>query len=171
MKLDLLKLASSLKLEANLLLKKTQLIDKLTKYGKVVISGSYALDLMVDGDIDLFIINKKIDKEGSLKILNDLIRQDDFNGYMYYDWTKRRHEGFPNGYYLGLKTNFKNRKWKIDIWLLKSPYKKAEKLMNFVLDHLNEQNKKTILKLKHQAKTKKLDLKSSEIYKQVLYEK
>lgn len=171
MKLDLLKLASSLKLDANLLLKKTQLIDKLAKYGEVVISGSYALDLLVDCDIDLFIINKKINKEGSLKILNDLIRQDDFNGYMYYDWTERRHEGFPNGYYLGLKTNFKNRKWKIDVWLLKSPYKEAEKLMNFVLDNLNEQNRKTVLKLKHQAKIGKLDLKSSEIYKQVLYEK
>jgi len=168
---DLIKLAKSLHNEADALLKKTGLLKKLSKYGEVSISGSYDLGLMMDGDIDIYIINKKIDKPKSVAILKDLIMQDDFNGYLYFDWTKRKHEGFPKGYYIGLKTDFKDRKWKIDIWLIKEIYRPAESLMNFIKANLNEKNKKLILKRKYEAKTKGLKLRSSDIYKQVLGKK
>jgi len=171
MKINLLKLSSFLHNDADVLLKKTELIKKLSKYGEVLISGSYDLDLMMDGDIDLFVINKKINKQKSVDILQDLILQNDFNGYLYYDWTKRQHEGFPKGYYIGLKTDFRKRKWKVDIWLVKESYQPTEKLMSFIKSHLNKKNKKIILDLKYKAKTKNLNLKSSDIYRQVLYEK
>jgi len=171
MKINLLKLSNSLHAEADVLLKKTELVKKLSKYGEVLISGSYDLDLMMDGDIDLFIINKKINKQKSVDILQDLISQNDFNGYLYFDWTKRKHEGFPKGYYIGLKTNFKERKWKVDIWLVKERYQPTEKLMNFIKSNLNDKNKKIILDLKYKTKTKNLNLRSSDIYKKVLYEK
>jgi hypothetical protein len=168
MKPDLIKLSNSLHEDADALLKKTDLIKKLSKYGEVYISGSYDLGLMMDGDIDLFIINKNIDKKKSVGILNNLIAEDDFNGYLYFDWTKRKHIGFPKGYYIGLKTNFRDRKWKIDIWLVNDIYKPTEKLMSFIKLNLNEKNKKTILALKYKVKTKNLDLRSSDIYKKVL---
>ena len=168
MKPDLIKLSNSLHVDADALLKKTDLIKKLSKYGDVYISGSYDLGLMIDGDIDLFIINKNIDKKKSVGVLNDLISKDDFNGYLYFDWIKRKHVGFPKGYYIGLKTNFRDRKWKIDIWLVNEIYRPTEKLMSFIKLNLNEKNKKTILSLKYKAKTKKLDLRSTDIYKRVL---
>jgi len=43
--------------------------------------------------------------------------------------------------------------------------------MNFIRSNLNEKNKKIILDLKYKAKLKNLNLKSSDIYKKVLYEK
>jgi len=168
MKINLLKLSNYLHDDADVLLKKTDLIKKLSKYGEVSISGSYDLNLMMDGDIDLFIINKKINKQKSIDILKDLIMQNDFNGYLYYDWTKRKHDGFPEGYYIGLKTDFRERKWKIDIWLVKEVYKPTEKLMNFIKSNLNEKNKKIILDLKYKAKTNNSNLRSSDIYKKVL---
>jgi hypothetical protein len=168
MKINLTKLSKTLHSDAGALLKRTKLIEKLSKYGKVFISGSYDLGLMVDGDIDLFIISNKIDKKKSVSILKDLIIQNDFNGYLYYDWAKRKHEGFPNGYYLGLKTEYKGRKWKIDVWLIDKIYKPTEKLMNFIKSNLNEKNKKIILELKYKAKANNLNLRSSEIYKKVL---
>jgi hypothetical protein len=171
MKINLLKLSNSLHNDADVLLKKTGLLKKLSKYGEVSISGSYDLDLMMDGDIDLFIINKNINKQKSVDIFNNLIMQDDFNGYLYYDRTKRKHDGFPKGYYIGLKTDFRERKWKVDIWLVKDIYKPAEKLINFIKSNLNEKNKKIILDLKYKAKTKNLNLRSSDIYKKILYEK
>lgn len=171
MKIDLIKLSNSLHNDADLLLKKTDLIKKLSKYGEVVIGGSYDLDLMMDGDIDIFVVNKKIDKQKSANILKDLIMYNDFNGYLYYDWTKRKHEGFPNGYYIGLKTNFKTIKWKIDVWLINKKFEPAQKLMNFIKLNLNEKNKKIILDLKYKTKTKNLNLRSSDIYKKVLYGK
>jgi hypothetical protein len=171
MKINLLKLSNSFHADADVLLKKTELVKKLSKYGEVSVSGSYDLDLMMDGDIDLFIINKKINKQKSIYILNDLISQNDFNGYLYYDWTKRKHEGFPKGYYIGLKTDFKERKWKVDIWLVKEIYKPTEKIMNLIKSNLNEKNKKIILDLKYTAKTNNSNLRSSDIYKKVIYEK
>lgn len=168
MKMDLIQLSNSLHLEADSLLKKTKLIQKLSKYGKVILSGSYDLGLMMDGDIDMFIINKNINKQKSVAILEDLILQNDFNGYLYYDWTKRKHEGFPKGYYVGLKTEYKGRKWKIDIWLINNAYRPTDNLMNFIKTNLNEKNKKIILKLKHEAKTNNLNIRSSDIYKKVL---
>lgn len=168
MKPDVIKISKSLHLDADFLLKKSDLINKLSKYGKVSITGSHNLDLMVDGDIDIFIINKDIDKQKSIVILNDLITDGYFNGYLYFDWTKRKREGFPKGYYIGLKTKFKDIKWKVDIWLIADIYKPAEKLMNFVRTNLNEKNKKKILELKYRAKNKNLNLRSSDIYFQVL---
>jgi len=171
MKINLLELSNSLHTDADILLRKTELVKKLSKYGEVLIGGSYDLDLMMDGDIDLFIMNKKINKQKSVDILQDLILQNDFNGYLYYDWTKRKHEGFPKGYYIGLKTDFKERKWKVDIWLVKEIYKPSEELMNFIKFNLNEKNKKIILDLKYEAKTSNSNLRSVDIYKKVLYEK
>ena len=94
--------------------------------------------------------------------------QDDFNGYLYYDWAKRRHKGFPKGYYVGLKTYFRERKWKIDVWFVEAPHKPAEKLMNFIKSNLNDKNKKIILDLKYKAKSSNSNLSSSDIYKKVL---
>lgn len=167
-KTDLIKISKSLHSDADYLLKKSDLIKKLSKYGKVSITGSYDLDLMMDGDIDIFIINKDINKEKSVSVLKDLINDGYFNGYLYFDWTKRKHEGFPRGYYIGLKTNFKEIKWKVDIWLIDDIYKPTEKLMNFIKLNLNEKNKKIILDLKYKAKTKNLNLRSSDIYLKVL---
>ncbi|MFZ4631801.1 MAG: hypothetical protein ACOYL8_01170 [Patescibacteria group bacterium] len=168
MGLDLIKLSNSLHGDADNLLRKTKLIEKLSKFGKVVISGSYYLDLMMDGDIDLFIVNKNIDKKKSIDILKHLIMEEDFKGYLYYDWTKKYHVGFPRGYYIGLKTEFKKRKWKIDVWLINEAFKPTEKLINLVKSRITVNNKYLILKLKYEAKTKGLNVRGSDIYKKVL---
>ena len=165
---DLIKISKSFHSDADYLLKKSDLLKKLSKYGKVFITGSYDLDLMIDGDIDIYIINKNISKQKSISVLKDLITDGYFNGYLYFDWTKRKHKGFPKGYYIGLKTSFKEIKWKIDIWLINDIYKPAEKLMNFVRTNLNEKNKEIILNLKYKAKNKNLNLRSSDIYLKVL---
>jgi len=168
MKIDLVKFSNSLHLEADALLKKTDLIKKLSKYGEVRISGSYDLNLMMDGDIDLFVINKNFSKKKSVHILQDLIIKNDFGGYLYYDWSTRSHIGFPKGYYIGLKTEFKKRKWKVDVWLVNETFKPTEKLVNSIKSKLNKKNISTILRLKYNAKKQGLNLRSSDIYKKVL---
>ncbi len=165
---NLLDLSASLHRDATALLKKTDLLKKLSKYGEVVLSGSYILDLMMDGDIDLFIVNEDFDKPKSVKILSELIAQGDFNGYLYYDWSQRRRAGFPQGFYLGLKTDFRGRKWKVDVWLVNKAFAPTKRLMKMVRENLDEKNKKEILRLKYQAKIKNSGQRSSEIYRQVL---
>jgi hypothetical protein len=54
------------------LLKKSDLLKVLSKYGDVFIRGSYELDLMIDGDIDIYVVNDKADKNLAIKALNAL---------------------------------------------------------------------------------------------------
>ena len=121
-----------------MLLKKTKLLDLFSKYGNVHIRGSYELDLMVNGDIDIYIIAKQFSKKSAMDLLSKLIINNDFLGYMFYDFVKRRKKGFPKCYYIGLKTKIASRKWKIDIWLMKSMDNVSDKFMKKISQQLDE---------------------------------
>lgn len=157
-----------IKKEADLLLRRSDLLEVLSKYGEIYIRGSYELDLMVDSDIDIYVVNNKLDKKLAIKALNELVEKNDFRGYMFYDFVKRRRKGFPKGYYLGAKTRFKNKKWKIDIWFMNEMDRGSDRMMNYIKNNLNDKSKKTILKIKKQAKDKRLDVSSHLIYLAVI---
>jgi hypothetical protein len=164
--LDLL--TKKMKQEADLLLKKSNLIDFLSKYGEVSIRGSYELGLMLDGDIDIYVIKNKINKNSTIKILDNLITAEKFNGYLFYDFYKKTRECFPKGYYVGLKTEQNNRKWKVDIWFMDKMDKKSDLLMNSIKNNLNDKNRRTILELKSYCKNKNLNIPSHNIYSAVI---
>lgn len=162
------KLSKQVKKEADLLLKRTKLLSLLRKYGEIFIRGSYELDLMIDGDIDIYIIAKQYNKNSAADLLNDLIIGNAFRGYMFYDFVKRRKKGFPKGYYIGLKTRTASRKWKIDIWFIKSMDNYSDRFMKKISQDLNREKRNIILKLKKIIKDQQIDLPSSFIYKAVL---
>src|SRR3989339_1426347 len=162
------KLSKQVKREADLLLKKTKLLNLLSEYGEVIIRGSYELDLMVDGDIDIYILEKKFNKDSAIELLNELIIKNDFRGYMFYDFVKRRKKGFPKGYYIGLKTKTASRKWKIDIWLMKSMDNVSDRFMKKISQKLDTQKRHIILKLKKIVKDQKTGLPSFVVYDAVI---
>ncbi len=172
MKKDLLANSIIVKKEADDILKKTNIIKTLSKFGDVFIMGSYKLDLMLDGDIDIYVINKNLNKETSLKALFKIISNNNFTGHLYYDYVSNPQEWAPNGYYIGLKTKYNDRRWKFDIWMLNSMDKKSNDLMEYVENNLNKVNKKIILKLKYLAKNNGIknfrEIPSHEIYLAVL---
>ncbi|NTU98547.1 hypothetical protein HGA64_00880 [Candidatus Falkowbacteria bacterium] len=168
MKNELQILSKQVKKEADLLLKKTKLIELLNKYGYVHKRGSYELDLMVDGDIDVYVIDKQFSKERAMQCLNELILQNAFRGYLFYDFVKRRKRGFPKGYYLGLKTLFNGKKWNIDIWFMKSMDGVSNRFMKKVVAGLNDVRREKILELKKIVKDRKIDLPSFVIYNAVI---
>jgi hypothetical protein len=161
-------LSQQTKKDADLLLKRTELLAFLKNYGEVYIRGSYELDLMMAGDIDIYVINKKINKNLAIKALNELILQNQFRGYLFYDFVKRRKKGFLQGYYIGLKTKFKGKKWKVDVWLMKSMDNISDRFMKKILPQLNTEKRNTILKLKLMVKEKQLPIASHLIYRAVL---
>lgn len=111
--------AKQLHNRAGLLLQDTRLISQLKQFGRVVITGSYAMDLMTNPDIDIYVINHKMTKKIAVAVLNKLIYSNYFRGHLFYDFTVHRHIGFPKGWYVGLKKRVRGEKWKMDIWLLK----------------------------------------------------
>src|SRR5690348_13439367 len=106
------------KRHADALLQEAGLIARLQHYGEVLFTGSYAIDLMVNRDIDLYVVHPELAEDRVLDALRSLILQSFFHGYLYYDFLKHPSAGFPNGYYIGLKIPFRDEEWKLDIWFL-----------------------------------------------------
>ena len=120
MKYELYKISEQYKKEADQILIRTNLIKFLSHYGKVFIRGSYELYFMIKGDIDIYVVNNGLNKDLAINILNKLIKLNQFRGFLFYDFVSRRKNGFPKGYYIGLKTKIQNERWKIDIWFMRS---------------------------------------------------
>jgi hypothetical protein len=156
------------KKEADLILKKSDLIKSLSNYGDVYIRGSYELDLMLDGDIDIYVINKKINKDLVIKVLNNLIKDEKFNGYFFYDFYKKTRKNFPKGYYVGLKTMQNKKRWKVDIWFMERMDRQSDNLINSVKEKMNEKTRRQILKLKFYCKNNNINIPSHLIYLAVI---
>jgi hypothetical protein len=168
--------AEQLRKQANLILSKSRLLELLAEYGKVKLTGSYMLNLMTTADIDVHVINPTIGKTAVKEVMDRLIRQDFFDGYHFHDWVshfRTARFAFPNddnplkGYYMALRVVFRRRRWKIDVWFLKTPDSKGVRLMRMVKDNSTEKTRLTILKLKHMRDKRKLDVSSAVIYKAV----
>lgn len=168
--MDILDHAQEIKKQADKLLQDAKIVETLKDFGEIQFAGSYSLNLMVNRDIDLYVINEKYTKEDVLKALNSFIHQEFFNGYLYYDFTNFKREGFPKGDYIGLKTRVNNVKWKIDIWFLNQDLPKRKELINSMQKLSNEQ-KKLILELKHYIKERDLDIPSTVVYENILTNK
>lgn len=165
---DLLKKSSNWKKEADKILSGSELENILKKFGKVEFSGAYAADLMMSGDIDIYVINKSFTKKKVLEIFNQIVNFCLFQGYLFYDWKSHKHPDFPSAYYIGLKTRVKNTKWKIDIWFLTREDLQKIKYHDLENVKLNREQKLTILKFK-QFRNKHLSkLSSFSIYEAVL---
>ncbi len=81
------------KREADALLEESKLLPFLQSYGTVQMVGSYSLDLMVNRDIDLYVINPAHTQDSSLDALNASIRRNCFQLHLYYDSFQCPREG------------------------------------------------------------------------------
>ena len=157
-----------IKKEANNLLNSCNLLNSFYSCKNIYVRGSYELDLMVAKDIDIYVVGKNINRGFSIKILNKFIKENKFNGYIYYDYSKAIREGFPKGYYIGLKTFYNNNWWKIDIWLINKMDKKSDNFMKYIKENIDDNKKKIILKLKYYSQEKKMNIPSYAIYNAVI---
>lgn len=150
---------------ADALLAASRLLPLLREYGEVSIGGSYALDLMTHGDIDLHVWHQSMSERRVLAALLQIIRLRYFRGHLYYDFTKRRHRGFPKGRYIGLKKRLRGEKWMVDVWFTKTS-RQTHTQLPVPFGH---QTRLTILKLKSIRNAKKAGISSWDIYRTVAY--
>lgn len=159
--------ASKMKEVGISLMTKSGLFELLGRFGRVHATGSFAYNLMLDPDIDIYLELQDPSRESAKAILNALIDQGFWNGYKFFDWKKFRRPQFPKGYYLGLKTDWKDKRWKIDIWLFKRIPKKFFALEKQLLE-IDKKTRLEILKRKDQRNKKRVKKSSFEIYKEIL---
>ena len=160
--------AEKYKKNGDFLLQESRLLPFLSHYGEVTVSGSYSIDLMVNGDIDLYVVLTKFQKETVVEILNRLIEQDYFRGFYYGDYIKHLKDGFPSGHYIGLNKMHNNDFWKFDLWFVEKTDNEKDEFMRNLQEKLTEDTRYEILRRKQERSEKKQETTSFEIYQEVV---
>lgn len=146
--MDVKKFSQKTKREAEDLLRYGDVLNILSKYGKVVLSGSYKYDLMWEADIDLIVMSDK-PKESSYHALNGFIKRGKFQKYQLGDFIKYPFKGRPQGMIVVLVHEYKGRRWEIEIWFQKS-LPESNKYYDELLSNISEKQRGAILELKYQ---------------------
>jgi len=156
------------KKHAEELLEESKLIRFLSELGDVYFTGSYRYNLMMSGDIDLYILHPQAGKKMTVSIMNALIEENYWNVYFYGDWVNFRAPDMPVGHYLGLKRDFAGSRWKVDIW--NTPQVEAEYLdyNEWIEQTLTPNTRETILVIKQANIQYKWDISCITIYNAVL---
>jgi len=156
--------------EADKLLDYSRIYSLLSRIGEVKIVGSYEYNLMLGPDLDIYVIvPTDRARVAALDALNQLIQQNHWNGYLYYDFVKhssKNHPDFPKAYYVGVKSDFSKNRWKVDIWFGNEDTLRINN--DWIKDTLNNETKKIILELKAARNDGEIKTDSLNIYVAVL---
>lgn len=172
----LLEESKRIKAQANKILKTSGIIDILQSYGEVKIGGSYALDVMLRPDIDIFVVAPQHNWDGVLEIQSKIMKSKYFREFDFVNWVDFEDQSLTSmkGYYFQPWVPVDGQLWKIDIWLITSESdKSAETTEHFkkLLSEADESKKITILEIKEAMRQGKKYIKGVDgrlIYKAVL---
>lgn len=121
----------------------------LSPYGKIIITGSYELDVMAWRDLDLLLDVEKIKQSDIYAISNQIFQVYNPTWFETKD-TFFDESGCPKGYFIGFESKIMdNNLWNVDIWFTNREH--IEKHLKYI-DHLKEkltlENRKLIVMLK-----------------------
>lgn len=139
--------------KATELLKEKKLHKLMSKYGEVIYTGSFDLDLMVwpDIDIQLVIDNNKSKLDQMLELGRELLHDSEIKHIKLINFTKTKKSGMPRGMFLGMKIKQQESpiSWKIDIWSLEDPdLEKSQEFSSKLKQNLTPELKELIIKWK-----------------------
>jgi hypothetical protein len=170
--MDVKRFSKKTKQEADGLLSYGNVIDVLSKYGKVVVTGSYKYDLMYGPDID-FVVLSPDPQKSSYDAFLSFIKQRKFQKYQLGDFSKFPRKGRPKAIIVVLIHEYKGRRWEIEIWFEKKLITDIDKEFDNLLLNATEEQRQLILEIKQQreaAGASKHKLDSVTIYRGVIYE-
>ena len=123
----LLEESKRIKSQADKILKESGIVEILQSYGEVKIGGSYALNVMLRPDLDLFVITNKHDWNKLLNIQSKIMKTKYFREFDFVNWIDFKEEvsDFMPGYYFQPWVPIDDQLWKIDVWLFTPEYDKS----------------------------------------------
>jgi hypothetical protein len=134
-------LSALLRKEADLVLQEVKLYDVLCPYGRIVLTGSYFLDVMAYPDIDVFVPPLSI--EQVFQIGGQLANCEKVFQVIF---EKSRDLKLPGGLYIKPRVEYGDwgRPWKIDIWslshtIIDGQMKEMQHFEEKMTEHLREQ--------------------------------
>ncbi|OGD61563.1 hypothetical protein A3A71_04260 [Candidatus Berkelbacteria bacterium RIFCSPLOWO2_01_FULL_50_28] len=167
--MEVMELSKRWKERADEILATTKLTESISNLGKVVFTGSYELDLMMSGDIDLYLLSNENPKELAPKVIARLLKSDFWNYYTIHDWLHFEDPRFPRSYYIGLNRKDDNGEaWKVDIWLFNELPKEITDYFRWLKASLTQESRARILGLKQDVKQSSTDISSTRIYDAVI---
>jgi hypothetical protein len=156
------------------LLSSSELPQVLGKYGELKFVGSYPAELMMNGDIDIHVVREKaFSKQEVLDAFNDIASHTHFISYYIGDWNGTNiHPEFPDGYYVGMKTKFADRNWKIDTWFISydEQAKRDQEKIDITRTPLSEKQRESILQFKKFRNDNNVGISGQKIYEIVINE-
>jgi hypothetical protein len=148
--MDLLKRSDEVKKEADKILSESKLLEILSQYGDVRVTGSYPLNTMLRPDLDVYAVTEKNDSEKMFQVMEKIIR-----GNYFEEVVLVNHEDFHKGdgwkgFYIQPKVTLGDRRWKLDVWLMEErdfrPY--TQEFLELIKDEPDSQKRLAILELK-----------------------
>ncbi len=158
------------KILASALLHEKKILEILSQIGTPQIIWSYALDLMVDPDIDI-VVQTDFPEQSAKKALNEFIEKKTVQKYEFGDFVHFPRIGRPQWYIVNLRTGYKGIKWEIEIWFLGNTDMHKEQL-HMYQSRITEENRLQILQEKHKRNAlgqTKHTRNSVEIYNEILH--
>jgi len=172
---DLGKLNEALRVEADALLWEKGLHPLLETYGLVHVSGSYALQLMVWRDLDIYLVTEGLPQSAFFHLggqIADLLTPTRMH---FRNERVAKTEGLPEGLYWGIYLgNEREGAWKIDVWAV-SPahFIVLDEFRKNLESRLTASSRRKILEIKAQCWMKpgyRRTFSSRDIYEAVLDE-
>lgn len=154
--------------KAGKILKELDLVNFLSKFGQVLLAGSFELELMTWQDIDI-VVSSELSVENYLNLVNYLFKKENVYSMNLQDFRKSIFAERPQGLYCGVTYLEKpDIFWTIDIWFFKKS--NISDFINWVKSGLTKDNRLIILKIKDQLKRTKYGrtISGMEVYKAVL---
>lgn len=167
---NLIEISKEWQRKADRLLKEKELVETLSKFGKVNFSGAYLYGLMMHGDIDISVSRERGFSIGEVfEIFKSLYFAGKFRSYFIGgEWDDpRKGKEFPKGNYVGLKEKVDGERWKFDIWFV-SEAEQAIRDDNPKLKSVTNIQRELILECKKYRNQNKLSVTGQEIYDKVI---
>lgn len=161
------------KLAANHLIQDSGLINTLKQHGEVQFTGSYHYNLMLSPDIDIYLVRSRPNISFVKTLLSEFINQGWWQSYElgnFFDDKFRipNWQWLPKGFYIQLKNDYEDRRWKVDIWVL-SKSEMNKRSWNTRLTNLSVDQRRAVLELKKARLDGVIDNTVHHIYEAVLY--
>lgn len=147
-----------IKIQADTILRESRIVETLSTYGEVKIGGSYALDVMLRPDIDIFVVSPEHNWRKLLDLHSKIMETKYFRELGFINWIDFKPDpSIDNwtpsirGFYLQPVVPFEKQLWKMDIWLITPEYDKSDETTGHfkkILDKSDESKKLSILEIK-----------------------
>ncbi len=164
--------SNALKIEADKLIKNSNIIKILSRYGNIIFTGSYSYNLLTWRDIDIcLVVGSDPTPELMFKIGADLLKINNIATMYYRNEFILKTEGNPKGMFWCTEIMFNNKLWKVDI--LVSTKKTSDEIVKaglVIKSKVTPEKRQIILEIKDvlsQDKNYRKEFRSTDIYEAV----